>query len=192
MDICKGTFTPNATIAGAGYHVTSCTKLSDFNISALLDHELDALHLTLARLNTADLQNELDRIPSLFQGLKCLYISAVVASGLSLLLCIALSFRPCVVVSWANAVVTLIGSVVLLIGNTFIVVVVGGDLADKANSFGKHIGFSVSVGQKFVAITWTASAMMAVMGGYWTYKSRHLVREIRKVVPQVQRWGADF
>jgi len=29
MDICEGTFTPNATTAGAGYNVTSCTQLSD-------------------------------------------------------------------------------------------------------------------------------------------------------------------
>jgi len=161
-----------------------------FNISALLDHELDALHLNLARLNlTVDLQNELDRIPSLFQGLAGLYILAVAFSGLSLLLCIVWFFRPTCGVSWANAGVALIGSVVLFIGNILIAIVVSGDLADKVNNFGKHIGLSVSVGQKFVTITWIAFAMMAVMALYWAYNSQQDMK-VRKIVPQVKHWGA--
>lgn len=64
-----------------------------------------------------------------------------------------LFFRLTCGVSWVNAGIALIGSVVLFIGNTLVAVIVSGDLVDKVNNFGKYIGLLVSIGQKFITIT---------------------------------------
>ncbi|KAI3339083.1 actin cortical patch SUR7/pH-response regulator pali [Ustulina deusta] len=187
MDVCQGTFTPNATTSGAGYNVTSCTQPLK---TSLLDHQLDIgpLHLNLAKLGfTKDLQDELDEIPGQFQTLAGFYILAVAFSVLSLLFCTAWLFRPTYGISWANLIVALLAAFVLFVGN--IIVVESGKSASKINNLGQHIGLSVSTGQKFIAITWTAFVFTVVMAVYWGYETRQDMKA-RKVNRQAERSAA--
>ncbi|KAF3768303.1 hypothetical protein M406DRAFT_249383 [Cryphonectria parasitica EP155] len=100
MNICQGTFTPNVTTLRVGYNVSSCTQPLNttlLNISTLLDHQLKMgpLHLNLNKLGfTQDFQDQLNKIPGLFQALTGLYILAIAFSVLSLLLCIWWLYRP--------------------------------------------------------------------------------------------------
>ncbi|KAI3326681.1 hypothetical protein HD806DRAFT_551773 [Xylariaceae sp. AK1471] len=180
MDICQGTFTPNATTSGAVYNVTSCTQS--------LKTYIGPLRLNLAKLGfTKDLQDELDKIPGPFQTLAAFYILAVTFSVLSLLLCTAWLFRPNYGVSWANVIVALLAAFVLFVGN--IVVVVSGKSASKINNLGQHIGLSVSTGHKFIAIAWTAFVLAVVMTVYWGYETRQDMKA-RKVSRQAERSAA--
>ncbi|KAI8623443.1 actin cortical patch SUR7/pH-response regulator pali [Xylariaceae sp. FL1651] len=177
MDVCQGNFAPNATTSGAEYNVTSCTQP--------LKTYIGPLHLNLAKLGfTKDLQDELDKIPGQFQTLAGFYILAVVFSGLSLLFCTAWLFRPTYGMSWANLIVAMLAAFVLFVGN--IVVVKSGESASKINNLGQHIGLSVSTGQKFIAISWTAFVLTVVIAVFWGYETRQDMKA-RKVNRQAER-----
>ncbi|KAK4107013.1 hypothetical protein N656DRAFT_563055 [Canariomyces notabilis] len=195
MSVCEGTFTPSTTTQGAGFNVTSYTQLlksSLFNISALLDHQLDVgpVRLNLAKSGFAkDLLDELDKVRGQFQALAGLYISAVAFSGLSLLLCIGRLLRPTIGISSANVAVALLAAFMLFVGN--IIVAVSGKAVDKINNVGQHVGLSVSIRRKFVPITWTAFVMIAVMAAYWAYQFRQEMKG-KRVVSRARQSGADL
>lgn len=183
MAICQGTFSPSPTSANAGYNVTDCAQFQTaFNISSILNHELDVgpLHLNLARIGvTEDLQNELNKITGIVQALAGIYILAVIFSGLSLIFSFWWFVRQPHKLSWTNMTTALTTVVMLLIGN--VIVVTSGKLAKKnINDLGQNIGLSVSTGGKFVAVTWVAFVLMVIMTVYWCYEI-HKGRRLRKI-----------
>ncbi|KAI1291670.1 actin cortical patch SUR7/pH-response regulator pali [Xylaria venustula] len=128
------------------FTLNATTSGAGYNVTSYIG----PLHLNLAKLGfTKNLQDKLDNISGQFQTLAGFYILAVAFS--------------------ANLIVALLAAFVLFVGN--IIVVESGKSASKINNLGQHIGLSVSTGQKFIAITWTAFVFTVVMVVYWGYET---------------------
>ncbi|EOO01190.1 putative sur7 protein [Phaeoacremonium minimum UCRPA7] len=178
MDACEGYFKPNATTPHAGYNVTNCTEPMDtsyLNVSALLDEELRVgpFEISLNDLGFSDdLQEKLDEVPKLFMAMSVLYILGAGFSGLSLLGSLAALFmlpQSGRILVLVNFTLTFLAMVCLLAGN--LATTIGGKkVVDAVADFGDDIGLYASRGDKFMALVWTAFALMAVSTIYWGYE----------------------
>lgn len=151
--------------------------LAYMNISAMLDKELSVgpLNISLSDLGiTDDLQDKLDDLPKLFQALAIMYILGVAFSGLAILGSAAGLFiipsggRKIPLVNFLFAALAmlflLVGSLLTTIG--------GKKVKDEIQKRGgDDIGLEVELGNKFVALTWAAFALMALATFYWIYET---------------------
>lgn len=188
QNICEGDFSPNATSVGAWWNVTKCSeplKSGQTNVSAILDHELSVgkFKLSLASLQfPRELQQELDKIPALLLAVAILFILGVAFSGLSMIFSIAALFlhsKHPRSITLLNLVVSLLGAIVFFAGS--MAVTIGGDKAvDSINNLGGRIGLAAIQGHKFLALAWSAFALMFVVFAYWAYEMVASVRSRRR------------
>ncbi|CAK7264469.1 hypothetical protein SEPCBS119000_001002 [Sporothrix epigloea] len=180
MNVCEGTFAPNATATGAWRNVTSCTiqlNAQQLNISQLIDNELNSNFVdggSLARIGgSSSLQNALNRIPTVGLVLAVFYILACCGAGLCLLLMgasivmRATHGRETVLANLGAAA----GAALALLIAGLVSAVAAKSTVDSINRLGKDtIGMEAVHGDKFEALTWAAFAMMVVVVLYWLHE----------------------
>ncbi|POS78462.1 SUR7 protein [Diaporthe helianthi] len=180
MNMCEGSYAPNATASNARQNVTNCTTPMDFsymNISAMLDKELSVgpLNISISDLGITDeLQDKLDDLPKLFQALAIIYILGVAFSGLAILAAAAALFiipsggRK---IPLANFLIAALAMLFLLVGSLLTTVGVKKAQEEIKKRGGDEIGLEVELGSKFEALSWAAFALMALAMFYWVYET---------------------
>ena len=155
--------------------LTLTLTIAYLNVSALLDEELRVgpFEISLNDLGFSDdLQEKLDEVPKLFMAMSVLYILGAGFSGLSLLGSLAALFmlpQSGRILVLVNFTLTFLAMVCLLAGN--LATTIGGKkVVDAVADFGDDIGLYASRGDKFMALVWTAFALMAVSTIYWGYE----------------------
>lgn len=180
MNVCEGTFAPNATATGAWRNVSSCTiqlNAQQLNISQLIDNELNDNFVdggSLARIGgSSSLQNALNRIPTVGLVLAVFYILACCGTGLCLLLSgasivmRATHGRETVLANLGAAA----GAALALLIAGLVSAVAAKSTVDSINRLGKDtIGMEAVHGDKFEALTWAAFGMMVVVVLFWLHE----------------------
>ncbi|ERS99790.1 hypothetical protein HMPREF1624_03155 [Sporothrix schenckii ATCC 58251] len=180
MNVCEGTFAPNATADSAWRNVSSCTvqlNSHQLNISNLIDNELNDNFVdggSLARLGgSSSLQSALNRIPTLGIVLAVFYIVAACFAGLGLLLTAAsvvtrvTHSRETVLANLAAAS----GAALALLIAGLVSAVAAKSTVDSINRLGKDtIGMEACQGYKFEALTWAAFGLMTVAALFWLHE----------------------
>ncbi|CAK7215800.1 hypothetical protein SCUCBS95973_002600 [Sporothrix curviconia] len=180
MNVCEGTYAPNATAADAWRNVSSCTiqlNAQQLNISELIDNELNANFVdggSLARIGaSSSLQNALGRIPTIGLVLAVFYIVACCAAGLCLLLTgasivtRATHGRETVLANLGAAS----GAALALLIAGLVSAVAAKSTVDSINRLGEDtIGMQAVHGGKFEALTWAAFGMMVVVALFWLHE----------------------
>ncbi|KAI9651307.1 hypothetical protein NHQ30_001345 [Ciborinia camelliae] len=166
MDMCEGTYTPNATVKGAKLNVSSCTNqtaMFHFNINSVISKQLSIgpLHLNLDDINwPSAIQDGLDTLSTALNATFVFYCIGITAAGLAFLTSLAALFatgRRFPLLSLGFASVCLL---FLLIAST-IVTVFQNKAAHIINKFGNHIGLHAYKGSKYHALTWAATVLIA-------------------------------
>lgn len=173
MATCDGQYKPNATAPGAGYNVTNCTNSAPekrFNLTAVLDKQLEVgpFQLNLADINWPDgIQDSIDLLNTALLVTFVFYVLAVGFSGLAMVASAGAFFlfarRG---VNAVNVILSGLAALVLLIAS-ILVTVAGKKGVNKINDVGDNVGLSASVGNKFLALTWAAAALMVIAAIYW-------------------------
>ncbi|KAF5576524.1 hypothetical protein FPCIR_12587 [Fusarium pseudocircinatum] len=173
MATCDGQYKPNATSPGAGYNVTNCTNSAPekrFNLTEMLDKQLEVgpFQLNLADINWPDdIQDSIDLLNTALLVTFVFYVLAVGFSGLAMVASAGAFFlfarRG---VNAVNVILSGLAALVLLIAS-ILVTVAGKKGVNKINDVGDDVGLSASVGNKFLALTWAAAALMIIAAIYW-------------------------
>ncbi|KAF4952423.1 hypothetical protein FGADI_6781 [Fusarium gaditjirri] len=173
MATCDGQYKPNATSPGAGYNVTNCTNSAPekrFNLTEMLDKQLEVgpIQLSLADINWPDdIQDSIDLLNTALLVTFVFYVLAVGFSGLAMVASAGAFFlfarRG---VNAVNVILSGLAALVLLIAS-ILVTVAGKKGVSKINDVGDDVGLSASVGNKFLALTWAAAALMIIASIYW-------------------------
>ncbi|KAF5615797.1 hypothetical protein F52700_13233 [Fusarium sp. NRRL 52700] len=173
MATCDGQYKPNATSPGAGYNVTNCTNSAPekrFNLTEMLDKQLEVgpFQMNLADINWPDdIQDSIDLLNTALLVTFVFYVLAVGFSGLAMVASAGAFFlfarRG---VNAVNVILSGLAALVLLIAS-IIVTVAGKKGVNKINDVGDDVGLSASVGNKFLALTWAAAALMIIAAIYW-------------------------
>jgi len=173
MDMCEGTFTPNATSKGAKLNVSSCsnqTAMYHFNLQATLQAELEKgnLHINLSEIDwPSSIQDGLNDLSTALNATFVLYCIGIASAGLAILTSlIAFFLSGSRLVSLGNWGISTLSFLTLLIASVIITV-----FQKKAthiiNKYGNEIGAYAYVGKKYLAITWVAVAVMGVASCVW-------------------------
>ena len=180
MNVCQGTFAPNATAAGAWYNVSDCTtqlNAKQLNMTALINSQLGDNFVdggSITRLGgSKSLQDVMNRIPTIGIVLAVFYIVGAIFAGLSVLL----TFSSVVTRSMfaketvlANVGVSSVASLSLLVAALVLTVACKATVS-SINRLGKDtIGMQAVPGTKFQSLTWAAFAMMALCMLYWMHQ----------------------
>jgi hypothetical protein len=136
----------------------------------VLDKQLSVgpFELSLTDINWPDdIQDSIDLLNSALLATFILYVLAVGFSGLAMLACIGAFFlfsrRG---VNAVNLILSSLAALVLLI-SSILVTVAGKKGVNKLNDIGDDVGISASLGNKFLALTWAAAAVMIAAAIYW-------------------------
>ncbi|KAF5989999.1 hypothetical protein FBULB1_358 [Fusarium bulbicola] len=173
MATCDGQYKPNATSPGAGYNVTNCTNSAPekrFNLTEMLDKQLEVgpFQLNLADINWPDdIQDSIDLLNTALLVTFVFYVLAVGFSGLAMVASAGAFFlfarRG---INAVNVILSGLAALVLLIAS-ILVTVAGKKGVNKINDVGDGVGLSATVGNKFLALTWAAAALMIIAAIYW-------------------------
>ncbi|KAG6039097.1 hypothetical protein E4U41_003294 [Claviceps citrina] len=173
MDSCEGYYSPNSTVPDAGLNVTNCASSSPgnrFNLSQILDHELQAgpLKLNLASINWPDsIQENLDKLNRAILSLFLVYAIGAGLSGLAVLCSIVAYWKPDVGrIVLVNLAVASPGFLSLFIGS--IIATAAANTGVKAiNMVGRAVGLSATRGPKFHTLTWVSTGFMGFVALFW-------------------------
>jgi len=173
MDSCEGMYKPNATAHNPGLNVTNCTSSRQenrFNLTRMLDQELEVgpFDLNLADIKwPSDIQEKLNIINDALYALFILYVIGIVLSGVGALGAIASFFqadrRSLVLL---NFVIAVLAALAITIGSIIVTIALSKGVHD-INKVGKDVDVHASKGDKFLALTWVASASMIIATGLW-------------------------
>jgi len=174
MDLCEGTYTPNATQKHAKLNVTSCTKqtgMFHFDISQRISQELKIgpLHLNLTDIQWPDeIQDGIDALNTAMDATFVLYAIGIASAGLAILTSIVAIFlsgsRLISLGNWGLA--TLAFSAFFLA--SLIITIVQSKMASLINKHGNEIGLYAYKSGKYLALTWVATAVMFLATVTWT------------------------
>lgn len=173
MDMCEGTYSPNATAKNVKANVTSCTNqtaMYNFDIEKVLNGQLEAgpLGINLSEINWPDdIQSGLDKLNIATNATFVLYAIGIAASGLAIIASlVAVFLHGSRLVSFGNLGLAGLAFVALLTGSIIVTVV-----QDKAtgiiNKYGNEIGLYAYRGTKFLILTWVATGLMALASIAW-------------------------
>ena len=180
LTICEGDFSPNTTTPGATMNVTNCTKpFAEFNVSAILNHELDIgpLKLSLEEITFGafdDIQNAINKLHDVTTAFAAVFIVCVVLAGLCFLfslLALVTMRNERRAVLLLNALISALAMLVCLASIIFITVGIH-EVVKEVNEHGSKVGMAAAVGNKFEAFVWTATALIIIVFVYWVV---HLV-----------------
>jgi len=175
MDLCEGTYTPNATQKGAKSNVTSCTKptgMFHFDISKQISQELKIgpLHLNLSDIQwPEELQEGIDALNMAMDATFVLYAIGIASAGLAIMTSIVAVFmsgsRLISLGNWGLA--TLAFSSLFLA--SLIITVVQSKMASLINKDGNEIGLFAHKGGRYLVLTWVAMAVMFLATVTWSF-----------------------
>ncbi|THV44644.1 hypothetical protein BGAL_0601g00040 [Botrytis galanthina] len=172
MDMCQGYYTPNATSKGAGFNVSSCTNqtaMFHFEISSIISEQLSIgpLHLNLSDIGwPSAIQDGLDTLSTAMNATFVFYCIGVAAAGLAILTSLAAIFITGRLFSFLNWGLASLALLALTISSV-IVTVLQNKAAEIINKFGNDIGVYAYKGQKYLILTWAATAVIAVATIAW-------------------------
>lgn len=178
MDYCFGDYTPtplpNDTVSSSDIHknVTGCsnqTAMYKFDPTAIIEEKLNesGISVTLDDLNWPDdIQKGIDALHILQVTVFVLYCIAIALIALSLVAAVFSVFASGRLSACLNFL--LCGCAFLAIGLASAIitaVIVKG--SEIINKYGNDIGIEAHRGDKFLAITWAATAAMFVVIVWW-------------------------
>jgi hypothetical protein len=173
MDMCEGTYAPNASESGAHKNISSCTNrtaMYHFDPAAAIEEQL---HVGKLQLNLSDIAWP----DKLTDGIKALnvimgatfvfYCIGIAAAGLAILTAIVAFFlHGSRLVSLGNGGLTLLAFFALGIASAM-VTAISVKIVHLVNEYGNEIGLYAYKGSKFLALTWSATALMFVATIAW-------------------------
>lgn len=199
LTYCKGDFRPNGTSPDVSKNLTTCsnrTAMLDFDPAKIIESELPA-GITLADLNwPSSVDTGIDALRAAFKTMFIAFIVGIIATALTLLTSAAGLFdarRLPAVISFLLALVCRASRYMPVFSLTccqlsFLALGIASGIAtavavkatDIINREGARIGVSASRGSKFLAMTWSATALMFLAAIVWMCLL--CVRPRRKVV----------
>ncbi|RFU28487.1 hypothetical protein B7463_g7869, partial [Scytalidium lignicola] len=205
MDVCEGTYTPNATAKGAKYNATKCTNqtaMYHFNLEKILNEQLEVgnLHINLSDLGWPDsIQNDINDANAGLDATFVLYVIGITAAGLLILTSpISIFSNGSRLVSLGNLSLAVISFLTLLIASV-IVTIFQNKAADVINKYGNDIGAYAYKGKKYLVITWVSVAVMFLATLAWMVefcvgrrnsRREYTEKRIKTTTPtRRRRWG---
>jgi len=173
MDLCEGSYKPNATEKGASKNITDCsnaTAMFHFDISKHIDQELQLgkVNISLADINWPDaIQDGLNALNVAMDATFVLYAIGIAAAGLAIICALAAFFlHGSRLISFGNWGLASLSFVAFLVAS-IIVTVVQKKATHILNKYGNEIGLYAYKGGKFLTITWVAVAVMFLASAAW-------------------------
>lgn len=173
MDLCEGTYTPNATEKGADLNVSTCsnqTAMYHFDISKVLNQELEIgpLHLNLSDIHwPSDIQDGLNALNTAIDATFVLYAIGIAAAGLAIIAAlVALFMNGSRLISFGNWGLTSLSFATLLVAS-IIITVIQKKATHIINKYGNEIGVYAYRGVKYLTLTWVSVAVMFLASAAW-------------------------
>jgi len=173
MDLCEGTYSPNATAKHAKLNVSSCTNqttMYHFDITKEINDELESskLHVNISSLGWSDdIQNDLNKLNTALDALFVLYVIGIAAAGIAIIAAlVALFLHGSRLISFGNWGLASLSFVTLLIAS-IIITVIQIEAAHIINKHGNDIGVYAYRGTKYLILTWVAVAVMFLASAAW-------------------------
>jgi len=173
MDMCEGSYSPNATHKGASKNITSCTNktaMYHFDPAAAIDEQLHVgkVQLNLSDINWPDeLTDGIKALNGLPSATFVLYCIGIAACGLAILTAlVAFVLHGSRLVSLGNAGLTILAFFALGIASAIVTVVMV-KVVNLVNKYGDDIGLFAYRGNKYLAMTWAATALMFIATIAW-------------------------
>jgi len=198
MDMCEGTYAPNATEKGAALNVSTCsnqTAMYHFDISTQLNKELEVgpLKINLSDIDwPSDIQSGLNDLNTALDATFVLYAIGIAAAGCAILASlVAVFLHGSRLISFGNWGLASLSFFALLIAS-IIVTVIQSKATHLINKYGNEIGVYAYKGGKYLTLTWVAVAMMFLATMAWIVEfcvgRRNKTREYTEK-PQRTKWG---
>ncbi|KAE8450488.1 hypothetical protein EG329_006218 [Mollisiaceae sp. DMI_Dod_QoI] len=198
MDMCEGTYTPNATEKGAKLNVSTCsnqTAMYHFDISTQLNQELEVgpLKINLSDIDwPSDIQKGLNDLNVALDATFVLYAIGIAAAGCAILASlVAVFLHGSRLISFGNWGLASLSFITLLIAS-IIVTVIQSKATHLINKYGNEIGVYAYKGGKYLTLTWVAVAMMFLAMMAWVVEfcvgRRNRTREYTEK-PSRNLWG---
>lgn len=169
LDHCEGYFSPNGT---SNRNVTSCsnsTGFSNFSPTKTLQKQLDKtqLNVTLADLHFPEaIEDGVQALKLAFNITFVIYVMAIIFTGLAVLGTLVgiftqgrMSAMLNVGLSGLSFLATMIASAIITYATTKIV--------NLINREGKVVNINAARGDKFIALTWAATALCLLATASW-------------------------
>ena len=185
MNHCEGYFSPNGT---SKRNVTYCSggaATSAFNLTAHLQQELNQTGLDFNLTNmgwTKDIDEGFHTLKLAFDACFILYVMGIIFTGLAFL-------SAFVAMVWEGRLTALLNISSVATGSFFLTIasIVVTAAASKAvktiNSDGKSVNINAARGDKFIAMTWAAVALMYISLICWIVEF-FLGRKKAKMIPK--------
>ena len=173
MDLCEGSYSPNATEKGAKKNVTKCsnqTAMYHFDITGELNSELEAgkLHINLSTISwPSEIQDGINALNAAMDATFILYAIGIAAAGLAILTTVVAFFLSgSRAVSFGNWGLASLSFLALLIAS-IIITILQQKFTNIINKNGNEIGVYAYKGVKYLILTWVAAAVMFVAAAAW-------------------------
>lgn len=181
LNYCEGFFTPGAvpndtlSKGGISRNVTDCsntTAMYHFNPRDNLQQELDesGVDVDLADLDwPEEIDDGLRALRMASMAMFVLYCIAIALIFIALITAIAGLFMNGRISALLNVVVDLLAFLAIGIASA-IVTAIAVKAAHLINRYGNDVGVSATMGRKFMALTWVATACMFVASLVWCFE----------------------
>jgi len=182
LDYCYGDYTPttvpNATVPSSAIHknVTACsntTAMYTFNPTEILERALNesGVGVSLDDLHwPADIQRGIDALRVVLRTVFVLYCIAIGLIFISLVAAFPAMLSSGRLAACLNVMFTALAflAVGLASGLITAVIVKGSNVLNK---YGAEVGVQAQKGGKFLAITWSATALMLIALVAWAFET---------------------
>jgi hypothetical protein len=181
LDYCYGQYTPteaaNATVSDKDIHknVTGCSKSQSmfwFNPQEILEQSLNktGLNITLKDLKWPDnIQTGLDALRIVSTAAFVLYCIAIALIFVALIAALPAIFAAGRLAACLNLTVGFLAFLCIGLASALVtaLIVKGGNVI---NQYGNKAGVEANKGNKFMALTWAATGLMAVTLAVWCWE----------------------
>ncbi|KAI9746211.1 MAG: hypothetical protein M1818_000892 [Claussenomyces sp. TS43310] len=185
MDMCEGSYAPNATSKGAGFNTTECsnrTAMYHFNPTATINHELEVggLNINISDIGWSNtIQGGINDLNAALDATFVLYCIGIGASGLAILTAPVSIFLESKLITFANLAIAFLAFLCLAI-DSIIITVLEHQMVNDINKDGNKIGLYAYKGGKFLALTWSATALMLLASCTWVVEFWLRWRQVRR------------
>jgi len=176
MNLCEGTYAPNATAKHAKKNVTKCTKqtaMYHFDISKQLEEELHVgkYNVSLTDIDWPDtIQKGINALNVAMDATFVLYAIGIAAAGLAIITSIIAFFlHGSRLISFGNWGLSTLSFFAFLIPS-IIVTIAQKKFTHVINKYGNEIGVYAYRGGKYLTLTWVATAVMFLAATAWVFE----------------------
>lgn len=173
MDLCEGSYKPNATAKHASKNVTKCsnqTAMYHFDITNQISNELEngKLHINISDINwPSQIQDGINALNAAMDATFVLYAIGIAAAGLAIIMTfVAIFLHGSRLVSFCNWGLATLSFLALMI-SSIIITIVQNKFTQNINKYGNEIGIYAYRGGKYLTITWIATAVMFLAAAAW-------------------------